>query len=99
MHTFVLYHSLWPRAESMVLHYIPEELSKEFVINYYQNPLADGQTEQKNSVSDRSLLRKKNRNVNCIDAVLENSKRSSQKKYCQTLLKKKKTYKRKIMLG
>lgn len=31
----------------MVLHYIPEELSKEFVINYNQIACADGQIEQK----------------------------------------------------
>lgn len=31
----------------MVLHYIPEELSKEFVINYNQIPLADAQIKQK----------------------------------------------------
>lgn len=35
------------KTKSMVSHYIPEEMSKEFVINYNQNPLTDGQIEQK----------------------------------------------------
>lgn len=33
------------KTKSMVLHYISEEMSKEFVINYNQNPLTDGQIE------------------------------------------------------